>query len=473
MMTHVDESIGLARLTRLCAAAHDAARQHGRPFLASLTDDVPEIDPLAFYAAAAAYDDRALWYQPSAHFALAVAGAAQTITGNGSGRFDDVRSTWRALLADALIEGAGGPCLLGGFAFDPERPSEGQWQGFGDARFVLPRIMFARDASGCRLTLNALLRPESDPLAESRALVDEVDQLLARLAAGRAPVRKSGEIETAELLPAADWQAIVAGGSAAVRAGDLRKVVLAREIRLRSDSAFDITAALERLVSAYPTCSVFAIAQGGRTFLGATPERLVRFAAGELRTACLAGSERRGATAEEDRQLGESLLLSAKNREEHAVVVRALRDGLAGLCDEVIMPDAPELLSVSNVHHLYTPVTARPRAGVGLLDAVERLHPTPAVGGDPRPGALAYIRAHERLDRGWYAAPVGWLGHDRSRGGPAAHRRDRPAVRARGRAPRPRSYRPRSRCRPTRTSRCARRRPAATPAPASCLALAR
>jgi isochorismate synthase len=412
MMTHVDESIGLARLTRLCEAAHEAARRYGRPILASLTDDAPEIDPLAFSAATASYDDRSLWFQPSGDFALVAAGAVQTISGEGIERFGAVRAAWRGLLADALIEGAGGPCLVGGFAFDPERPSEGQWHGFGDARFVLPRIMLSRDSSGCRITLNALLRPESDPLAESRVMADELDRLLERLSAGRPPIQSPDEIETTEVLSAAEWQAIVAGASAAVRSGDLRKVVLAREIRLRSERAFDTVAALERLVDAYPTCTVFAISRGERTFLGATPERLVRFAGGELRTACLAGSERRGATAEEDRQLGESLLLSAKNREEHAVVVRALRESLSGLCDELIMPDAPELLSVSNVHHLYTPVTARPRGGVGLLDAVERLHPTPAVGGDPRPDALAYIRTHERLDRGWYAAPVGWLGHD-------------------------------------------------------------
>jgi isochorismate synthase len=409
MMTHVDESIGLARLIRLCEAAHEAARRYGRPILASLTDDAPEIDPLAFSAATASYDDRSLWFQPSGDFALVAAGAVQTISGEGIERFGAVRAAWRGLLADALIEGAGGPCLVGGFAFDPERPSEGQWHGFGDARFVLPRIMLSRDSSGCRITLNALLRPESDPLAESQVMADELDRLVQRPAPTGADVA-SGQFS--EVLPAAEWQAIVAGASAAVRSGDLRKVVLAREIRLRSERAFDTVAALERLVDAYPTCTVFAISRGERTFLGATPERLVRFAGGELRTACLAGSERRGATAEEDRQLGESLLLSAKNREEHAVVVRALRESLSGLCDELIMPDAPELLSVSNVHHLYTPVTARPRGGVGLLDAVERLHPTPAVGGDPRPDALAYIRAHEQLDRGWYAAPVGWLGHD-------------------------------------------------------------
>ena len=412
MMTYVGESIGLARLTRLCEAAHAASRRLGHPVLASLSDDLPEIDPLDFYGAAASYDDRALWFQPSAGFALAAAGAARTLSGTGDGRFNDVRSAWSAMLADALLEGAGGPCLLGGFAFDPRRPAEGQWQGFSDARFVLPRIMLTHDDSGCRVTLNALLQPESDPPAVSRALIGELDRLLARLGAGRAPVRTAGEIEMAEVLPAASWQAIVADASAAVRAGNLRKVVLAREVRLRSAANFDVEAALERLATTYPTCSIFALTLGERTFLGATPERLVRFAGGELRTACLAGSERRGATPEEDRQLGEALLLSAKDRAEHAVVVHALRDGLVGLCDELIMPDAPELLSVSNVHHLYTPVIARPRAGVGLLDAVERLHPTPAVGGDPRSDALAYIRTHEQLDRGWYAAPVGWLGHD-------------------------------------------------------------
>ena len=94
--------------------------------------------------------------------------------------------------------------------------------------------------------------------------------------------------------------------------------------------------ALQRLVAAYPTCYVFAFGHGEKTFLGATPERLVHVEDGDLEAACLAGSERRGATPEEDRELGEALLASAKDREEHAIVVRALRDGLSGLCDQLI-----------------------------------------------------------------------------------------------------------------------------------------
>jgi isochorismate synthase EntC len=50
------------------------------------------------------------------------------------------------------------------------------------------------------------------------------------------------------------------------------------------------------------------------------------------------------------------------------------------------------------------------KAGRGALDLVKALHPTPAVGGYPREPALKLIREREGLDRGWYAAPIGWVG---------------------------------------------------------------
>lgn len=211
---------------------------------------------------------------------------------------------------------------------------------------------------------------------------------------------------------AAHWQASVAEAADAVRRGEFAKVVLARAERLEAEAPFDVAAALGRLRAAYPTCYVFAVARDDAVFLGATPERLVRLQGGEVRATCLAGSTPRGATREEDAALGAGLLASAKDRLEHAIVVEALRDALDGLCDEFEMPDEPTLLSVRNVHHLYTPIVARPRDGVTLLDLIERAHPTPAVGGAPRDVALRFIREREGLDRGWYAGPVGWVGVD-------------------------------------------------------------
>jgi isochorismate synthase len=123
----------------------------------------------------------------------------------------------------------------------------------------------------------------------------------------------------------------------------------------------------------------------------------------------LAGSFPRGATVGDDQALGAQLLASAKERHEHAVVVRNIRSVLADLCMRIEAPATPTLMKMRNVQHLFTPVTAQLRGNSSVLTLVERLHPTPAVGGWPREVALAFLREHEELDRGWYAAPIGWL----------------------------------------------------------------
>src|SRR5690606_33750780 len=108
------------------------------------------------------------------------------------------------------------------------------------------------------------------------------------------------------------------------------------------------------------------------------------------------------------------LLSNAKERQEHDVVRRAIVESLPGPCEEVSAEESPTVLTLPNVHHLYTAVRARLRPGSSPLHVVRALHPTPAVGGYPRDRALDFIREHEELDRGWYAAPIGWIQRDRS-----------------------------------------------------------
>ena len=418
MIMHVDEAVGLSRLTRTLELAQERARREGRAVLASLTWSCHSLDPLAFFAASATYEDRVLWLQPARQFALVGAGATRVIEADAVERFELARQARVELLNGAIVDGADGaprgtgPLLLGGFSFDPQRIGSGQWCGFPSARLILPRFLLTVSGEEHYLTLNATVRPDGDPATEARAMSGDLDALLARTRLVVPGRDHEGDIAVVEARPAAEWKQVVADASASIRRREAEKIVLAREVHLESEAPFEISVVLDRLMTTYPTCYVFAFAQGDRTFVGATPERLVQLEQGELKAACLAGSERRGATAEEDRALGEALLASRKDREEHAIVVRALRDGLAVLCDQLIAPDEPELLSVSNVHHLYTPIAGRLRAGVCILDAVERLHPTPAVGGFPRETALQFIREHEGMDRGWYAAPIGWVGQD-------------------------------------------------------------
>jgi len=149
--------------------------------------------------------------------------------------------------------------------------------------------------------------------------------------------------------------------------------------------------------------------RGDTCFLGASPERLVRVDGRVVRADGLAGSTARGSTAEEDRSMGLALLASSKERHEHALVVHALRDALEPVCANLTIPGQPILLRMPNVQHLHTPVKGVLRSGNNILDLLERLHPTPTVGGVPRGAVLSRIRRYEPFDRGWYAGPVGWI----------------------------------------------------------------
>jgi isochorismate synthase len=217
-----------------------------------------------------------------------------------------------------------------------------------------------------------------------------------------------------DAMPAGEWQSIVAQTANEIQAGHYAKVVLARRASTRANGGqLDAARTLIRLRGGYPDSFLFAFSQamgdGGRTFLGATPERLVRLHDRVVETSSLAGSIRRGSTPEEDARLGEMLLDSAKDRREHAVVADMLRDALAPVCRDLSIPFPPTLLHLTNVQHLYTPIRGILSNGQTVLDLVERLHPTPAVGGFPRLEAMQAIRAVEQLDRGWYAGPVGWI----------------------------------------------------------------
>jgi isochorismate synthase len=411
-----------AHLVEQLAAGAARARAQRGPVLVSLTERIPWQDAVAFFERGRELaEERVFWEQPSAGWALAGVGTAQTFTATGADRFARVDAAWRALLDTALLAGAdpaagAGPVLLGGFAFDPARPATGLWQGFPEALLVLPRFLLRSTATESWLTTSLLLWPDSDPTAEAGTLAHERTWLLNT--EGGAP-RAEYDTESVrvphtplpvrDVRPVAEWAATVAAAAADIRAGRLAKVVLAREVAVDGPAPFALGPALRHLRRAYPNCYVFAVGRGTRCFLGASPERLVRAAGGQIQVTCLAGSTARGATPEEDAQLGAALLASAKNRHEHAVVAAMLQEALAEQCVDVAMPAAPQLLKLPNVQHLYTPATARLAAGGRLLDLVARLHPTPAVGGTPRDAALAWIRAHEGLDRGWYAAPVGWL----------------------------------------------------------------
>jgi menaquinone-specific isochorismate synthase len=197
-----------------------------------------------------------------------------------------------------------------------------------------------------------------------------------------------------------------------IERGDYRKVVLARARRLTTTEEFHPLGVLNHLRQHYPACYAFSIANGrGQSFIGAIPERLVRVAGGRMHTEALAGSAPRGSSASEDAAFARGLLQSEKDQREHRLVRESIARRVADLGLKLEHADQPRVLGLANVQHLHLPISATLPAGVHILDLVERLHPTPAVGGTPREPAVVAIARLEPFARGLYAGPHGWVDH--------------------------------------------------------------
>jgi menaquinone-specific isochorismate synthase len=186
--------------------------------------------------------------------------------------------------------------------------------------------------------------------------------------------------------------------------------VLARALDLTANAPLHPLQVLDGLRQRFPECFSFSIANGqGDSFIGASPERLVRVSQNVLEADVLAGTIRRGFGAMEDAAMGAQLLASEKDQHEHAVVLSSMLRRLKKLGLTPEQPAQPVLRKLANLQHLHTPVRAPLMDGIRLLDALAVLHPTPAVGGSPREKAVREIRGIEGFSRGLYAGALGWM----------------------------------------------------------------
>jgi menaquinone-specific isochorismate synthase len=206
-------------------------------------------------------------------------------------------------------------------------------------------------------------------------------------------------------LSSPEWEKIVGRAVERINAGELDKVVLARDIVADVQGTLDKRSILSRLATGYPTCWTFEVAD----LIGATPELLVRRTGDLVTSRVLAGTVRRRGDAEADQGLAQELLASDKDLAEHEYAVRSVARALAAHCTDMEVPESPTVLELANVQHLATDVTGRLADDAPLLALAASLHPTAAVCGTPTERALAMISELEGMSRDRYAGPVGWF----------------------------------------------------------------
>ena len=314
-------------------------------------------------------------------------GEAARFTVSGPERFSRAQRWWNAWCEQARVDDqvglpGTGPIAFASLTFDA---------GPQDSVVIVPSVVLGHRNGRTWLTT---VEPES--------LTPPSD---AAQRGPRAPLTDDGLAWSAGSRPVEHWARAVAEAIGRISAGELDKVVLARDVVAELPEPLDVPALLRSLARAYPECWTFNV----DGLVGATPELLVSRDGDRVTSRVLAGTVRRRGVESVDAGLAEALLASDKDLEEHEYAVHSVADSLAAHCTDLDVPAAPHVLSLANVQHLATEVSGLLADGAPALALAASLHPTAAVCGTPTERAAALIRELEGMDRGRYAGPVGWI----------------------------------------------------------------
>ena len=391
-----------------------------------LTVSVPfeNIDPLAVLEVNGETNGtRFFWERPEYDMALAAGNKVAIIKSSGANRFRSISKQADYILSQSssfseINHSLAGAHLVGGFSFF-DRPLSGAWSPLGNSSFFLPEWLLVRDGQFSILNITRKWHPD-EPVDLLRSWYSEwIYRFIQRLNTKidnsrilneheREPVKNS--VANASDDDRSEWMNKVERAREAIRQNQFRKIVLARQLRVQTPEKVSCTKLIHHLRKEYPSCYSFMYQlNGDATFLGSTPEKLLSLQSQNIKTVALAGSISRGKTATRDTINEKKLLESPKNLEEHAYVLDAIKEKLKPLTHYLEHPSRPVIKKYANVQHLCTPVTASLTRSLNAVDILERLHPTPAVGGYPEFDALQNIQQMEQIERGWYAGPVGWM----------------------------------------------------------------
>ncbi|MEI5908767.1 isochorismate synthase [Bacillus spongiae] len=388
------------------------AQQLNRPILLSYVQKLQYADPLSFYHTGNKVfkGERFFFKDPNSSIYLVGLGSASSLmSGEKDERFYDIEEQWNVIMEEAVsfnpyeVRGTG-PLIFGGFTFDPLKEQEQEWAQFSQAVFQLPTFLLTEHHGEKYLTINMICTGHESEGSIVR-LQEQVKLLLddSNFSIVAPLLSKSEEIRPNE------WKKSLADVVTRLQQKEMEKVVLARKMRLVFKEEVSSDFCLDQLYKEQKESFVFSLEVMNSCFIGASPERLVKKKDAMIYSTCLAGSIGRGKTKEEDDSLGEELLLDEKNRHEHQLVVEMIEQSMEAYCHNVQVPAYPSLLKMRDIQHLYTPVIGKDEKNTSLFQLLKTFHPTPALGGVPRSKALKVIREAEEMDRGFYAAPIGWV----------------------------------------------------------------
>jgi menaquinone-specific isochorismate synthase len=392
---HPPPARALTDFSALCGVGATLAGESGRPVLASWTIELPHCSVAEQVRRLPTQRGRTfVWTSAwTGHRRLTV-GTALDVTRSGTDRFEQLTAAWRQARDGALVGGTGRrPSLVGGFGFAAAN-ANAEWPA---ALMWLPAAeLTEQPGAPTELTLNAWLLPGHQRDVAVRCAGQAVRILLTDAAI--AEPQRANVTSTRETPSEVEWKLLVRRAMAEIAAGTFDMVVPARQLVVEFDRPVAVAPVLSALIDQHRVGAVFGAQVGDQWFVGRSPECLLHLHDGRADTHGLAGSVGR----DPDPTVG-----------EHTLVAEYVVATLRRFFRDVRTDTATPVLELADIQHRQTGIQAvRPIQPVDLLRLAGALHPTPAVGGYPTAPALQWLAEHEPFDRGWYAAPIGWLGAD-------------------------------------------------------------
>lgn len=387
----------------------------GCPQIVSISQEIEPLDPLAVLQAIAKPDQLQVYFEKvSKREAIAAIDATLSLKIDGANRFKKAQQFIQETLSNTLPGGNlnlpfSGPHFFCSFTFFDKK--QAVHSPFPAATIFLPRWQISCHQDSCVVVANVEVHPEIN----LQLLVDRLCNQLRRISWYDRRVSNVFEITPPKVIKSAPknaerFQSSVVSALESIRTNQLRKIVLASAIDVISPQPFNLIESLDTLRKRHPDCYIFSSSNGkGQNFIGASPERLISIRKHQLEVDALAGSAPRGRTTTEDAAFAYRLLSSEKERREHQFVINFIVEHLSELGLTPQMLPTPQLLKLSNIQHLWTPIQAQMQGDIHPLEIVAQLHPTPAVAGVPTKMAQEQIRRYETFDRSLYAAPLGWV----------------------------------------------------------------
>jgi menaquinone-specific isochorismate synthase len=382
------------------------------PFLPiAITFRIDPIDVLRWLAGQP-QTPRLYWAGRDGHFETSGHGVAlsinERVSAAGSESLSEIETILRASEDDPFLR------FIGGRRFHPGTSADPLWADFPPVWFGIPRLSVTRTGEDHFITVAVRVVPGATPAAireEVKAILDS------------ASLTSAFDLETPSLsvISRVDnpdrtgWIENVTRSLNDIEKGTVDKVVLARRTDLHFSGRADPFSLLFRLRERNRNCFAFLFEpRPGKAFVGVTPERLFKIEGDEIISEAISGTTVRETNPDRERSEGVTPLYSEKNLREHQYVIEDIHSRIGTICERIESLGERSTFDLSNVSHIYSRISGRLKKEVSMGDVLTTLHPTPAVGGTPREKALPLMRDLEPFDRGWYAAPVGIIGHRRS-----------------------------------------------------------